>query len=221
MASNDLKSRITSHMNKEHAADLKRYLRAFNGLSSSAAANAQLVDVSLETMTIQSASGLHTIRISPPMKSFADARVRLANMAGEALSILGLSDIQINRFQGPTGGGYLFFAFLFLLYISTVVVALDLITPGTQAWPLLDKYSPYGAANFVRGIKIFGYPYIVIHTFEAVYMARSRLAKYGIETGSVLWFRWIVQTLIEGFPNFLRFDALVKEERKKKDATKH
>ncbi|TGJ82187.1 hypothetical protein E0Z10_g6588 [Xylaria hypoxylon] len=221
MATSDPKPRIMAHMNKEHGADLKRYLQAFNGLSSSAASGAQLTDLALDTLTIKSASGVHDVRISPPMKSFADARVRLVEMAERSQAKLGLSDIRIDRFLGPRGGGLVSFVGVAFYFVSAAALAAGLIRPGTAAWTILDAYFPYGATTFVWLVKAIAGPVAVIHITEAWWMANGRLAKYGVEAGSALWFKWVLETFMEGYPVFVRFDELVQEERKKKDAAKH
>jgi hypothetical protein len=221
MASNNPKTRIMSHMNKEHGADLKRYLRAFNGLSSSAAADAQLTDLSLDSLTIKSVSGVHTVRISPPMKSLADARVCLVDMAQRAQEKLGLSDIRIDRFVGPRGFGIASFIGVAFYLVSAAALQLGLLRPGTAAWALLDKRFPYGAECFAWLTRAIVVPVLAIHVTEAFWMARSRLAKYGVEAGSALWFMWVSETFIEGYPAMARFDGLVREERKKKDSVTH
>ncbi|KAI1750131.1 hypothetical protein F4782DRAFT_541706 [Xylaria castorea] len=221
MASSNPKPRIMAHMNKEHGAELKLYLRAFNGLSSSAAADAQLTDITLDTLTISSTTGVHTVRVSPPMKSLADARVRLVDMAARAQEKLGLSDIRIDRFLPPRGVGLLSFLGVSFYFLSAAVVTSGLLHAGTAAWAFLDAYFPYGAAAFVWLVKAIALPVAVIHLTEAWWVARTRLARYGVETGSALWFGWVLQTFMEGFPAVRRFDQLVLEERRKKDAAKH
>ncbi|KAI8944719.1 hypothetical protein F4801DRAFT_570675 [Xylaria longipes] len=222
MASSDPKPRIMAHMNKEHGAELKLYLRAFNGLSSSAAANAQLTDITLDTMTISCTSGVHSVRITPPMKSLADARERLVDMAARAQEELGLSAIRIDRFVGARGVGIVSFVGVAFYFVSAVAVATGLLRPGTAAWAVLDAYFPYhGAAGFVWSVEKLVVPVAIIHGTEAWWMARSRLARYGVEPGSALWFKWVLETFVEGYPSLARFDQLVREEKKKKDAAKH
>ncbi|KAI0442832.1 hypothetical protein F4803DRAFT_344987 [Xylaria telfairii] len=222
MASGDPKTRIMAHMNKEHGAELKLYLQAFNGLSSSAAAKAELTDLTLDTLTIKAASGVHTVRISPPMKTLGDARVRLVDMAERAQQQLGLSDIRIERFEGPRGGGLLSFLGVGFYFVSGVAVALGVLRPGTAWWGLLDAYFPYhGAAGFVWLVEKIAVPVVVLHATEAWWMARSRLAKHGVETGGALWLLWVLETFVEGFPAIRRFDQLVRDEKKKKDAASH
>ncbi|KAI0147762.1 hypothetical protein GGR57DRAFT_244328 [Xylariaceae sp. FL1272] len=221
MAVPDAKTRIMSHMNKEHGAELKQYLRAFNGLSSSAAADAELIDLSLDTLSIKSASGVHKVRISPPMKTLADARVRLVDMAQVAQQKLGLSDIRINEFEAPRGVGIVSFIGVSFYFASALALSFGLLRPGTTAWATLDNYFPYGAQGFAWLVKAIAIPVLIIHVTEAWWMARGRLATYGIEVGSTLWFLWVVQVFLEGFPAMARFDSLVAAEKKKKESVKH
>lgn len=190
---------------------------SLNGLSSSAAAKPQMTDLTLDTLTIKSASGVHSVRISPPMKSLGDARVRLVDMAERAQQKLGLSDIRIEQFQGPRGGGLLSFIGVGFYFISGVAVALGVLRPGTAWWAFLDTYFPYhGAAGFVWLVEKIAVPVIVLHATEAWWMARSRLAKHSVEAGSALWLMWVLETFVEGFPAIRRFDQLVREEKRKR-----
>ncbi|KAI1266144.1 hypothetical protein F5Y18DRAFT_382580 [Xylariaceae sp. FL1019] len=221
MATPDAKTRIMSHMNKEHGAELKQYLRAFNGLSSSAAADAELVDLSLDTLSIKSASGIHKVRVSPPMKSLADARVRLVDMAQIAQQKLGLSDIRINEFKTPRGVGIVSFIGVSFYFASALALSLGLLRPGTAAWTILDNRFPYGAEGFAWLVNAIAIPVLIIHVTEAWWMAHGRLATYGVEAGSSLWFLWVVQVFLEGYPAMARFDGLVAAEKKKKESVKH
>ncbi|KAI0432283.1 putative integral membrane protein [Xylaria sp. FL1042] len=220
MAASDPRARIMAHMNKEHSDDLKRYLQAFNGLSSSAASAATLTDLTFDALTIQSASGIHSVPITPPMKSFADARVRLVDMAERAQAQLGgLSDVRVNIFEGPRGGGLLSFLGVSFYLVSAAALALGVLRPGTAAWRLLGAYFPYkGAEGFAWSVRTIAVPVAVIHFTEAWWMAHSRLAKYGVQMGSRLWFLWVLETFVEGFPAIRRFDGIVAEERRKKEA---
>ncbi|KAI0403467.1 hypothetical protein F4802DRAFT_599065 [Xylaria palmicola] len=227
MATSDPRARIMAHMNRDHTAELSMYLRAFNGLSASAAAGARLTGLSLDALTVESASGVHTVRVSPPMGSLADARVRMVDMAARARSSLGLSDVRVDRFVRPRGGGLASFLGVGFYFASALALALGLLRPGTAAWALLDRHFPAGsgggggAATFAWLVRRLFVPVVLIHTAEAWWMARSRLARHGVEAGSALWFKWVLETFVEGYPAFRRFDGLVREERAKKDAAKH
>ncbi|KAI0381673.1 hypothetical protein F5Y04DRAFT_255038 [Hypomontagnella monticulosa] len=222
MAMNEAhKSRIITHMNADHARELAHYLRAFNGLSASAARNPQIQDMTLDNMAIRVASGAtHNVAITPPLGSAADARVRLVEMSQQALKVLGLSDIRINAFTRPQGFG-LFTGIGVLLYI-VCVVTFPLVQPGTALWEFVDAIFPFGGApTYQWVVNAIFWPTVLLHTTEAWWMARSRLEKHDVESGTGLWWLWIGSVLIEGYPAMVRFDGLVEAERKRKEGGKH
>lgn len=47
------------------------------------------------------------------------------------------------------------------------------------------------------------------------------MVKHTVPMFSQLWWKWFISDAIEGFPALLRFDAIVKEERLKKERQKH
>lgn len=224
MTTPDPRARIISHMNKEHSADLSRYLQAFNNLSASSSRGAHLTDLTLSTLTIQTASGTqHIVPITPPMTTFASARDRLVSMAQLAQTRLGLSDIRITKCMAPQGAGLVSFIGVAFYFLSAAALAAGFLHPGNAAlWDALDAYFPYrGAEGFVWSVRAIALPVAVIHFSEAWYMARSRLARFGVETGSAVWWGWVAKTFMEGFPAFRAFDGLVAEERARKDAVRH
>ncbi|KAI1417872.1 hypothetical protein F5Y13DRAFT_149965 [Hypoxylon sp. FL1857] len=213
------KSRIIGHMNKDHAKELEEYLLAFNGLSASAARGAQIADMTLDAMTIKTASGTHTVAITPPLGSAADARVRLVDMSQRAKQKLGLSDIVISAFTRPQGAGVWSFLGVTLFIVSATTYSL--VQPGTAVWGLLDEVFPYGATGYKWLVKTLVIPVLIIHLTEAWWLARTRLHKHGVEAGSGLWWLWVACTFVEGLPGLVRFDRLVEAERKKKEGAKH
>jgi len=65
---------------------------------------------------------------------------------------------------------------------------------------------------------------LVVHISETVYLARTRLQKHQVKTGSPVWWSWVISSFIEGFGAIQRFDAVVQdkeEEKKKKKGKKH
>ncbi|KAI1330660.1 hypothetical protein F5Y16DRAFT_339823 [Xylariaceae sp. FL0255] len=221
-APSDPKARITSHMNKEHSSELKQYLQAFNNLTARQASNAQLIDLSLDTLTIKSASGTHQVRVSPPMKSLADARVRLVDMASEAQAKLGLGGVRVTTLQAPAGAGLVSFVGISFYFFSYVALATGYLAPSTAAWEALNQYWPFnGAKGFAWLVRAIFWPVLAIHVAEAGWMAYSRLPKYGIPVGSLLWIGWVSQTFFEGYPAMLQFDALVAKAKADKEGAKH
>ncbi|KAI5862285.1 hypothetical protein GGS23DRAFT_573575 [Durotheca rogersii] len=237
------KDRIISHMNADHSRELEHYLRAYNGLSASAARGAQLADLKLDAMIITTPSPkkTHSVAINPPLGSASDARIRLVEMAYAALPILGLSDVRISAWTWPRGAGLVSFPGVFLYFLCAGT--LPLVQPGTAAWEFIDaKFPSYagvfssslvsslradagigigGALTYVWLVKAIFLPVLLIHIGEAWWVARSRLRPHGVDTGSGLWWLWVVNTFFEGLPAIKRFDGLVAAERQKKEATKH
>lgn len=214
------KSRIIGHMNADHARELEEYLRAFNGLSASAARGAQIVDMTLDAMTIKTASsGTHTVAITPPLGSAADARVRLVDMSQQAKQKLGISDITVSVFTRPQGIGVWSFLGVTLFIVSAATYSF--VQPGTTAWGLLDEVFPYGAYGYKWLVKALVVPVLIIHFSEAWWIARTRLRVHGVAAGTRLWWLWTACTFVEGLPGIARFDRLVEAERKKKEGAKH
>ncbi|KAI1213708.1 uncharacterized protein F4807DRAFT_197857 [Annulohypoxylon truncatum] len=209
------KSRIIGHMNADHAAEIEEYLQAFNGLSASAAAGAQITDMSLTSMTIKSASGTHAVAITPPLKSAADARVVLVDMSATAKQKLGLSSIRVTTWTPPSGFGILTFAGVALYFVCAATY--PLVTPDSTpvVWGLLDAVWPGGAQAYKWLVRAIFVPVMVIHVAEAGWMARGRLRRHGVKTGSRVWLLWTLGTFVEGLPSMRRFDRLVEAEGKK------
>jgi hypothetical protein len=120
-----IKARIIKHMNTEHAESLSLYLQHYSGLSAAEAATPKLVDISYDSLTIESspsaistsstsavgrAGAVYTIPVEPPMASWGDARPRVVAMDGEARAGLGLpplpspdSDDRSSSSSAPSG----------------------------------------------------------------------------------------------------------------------
>ncbi|KAH8677925.1 hypothetical protein BX600DRAFT_506919 [Xylariales sp. PMI_506] len=216
-----IKTRVITHMNKDHVAELEHYLRAYNGLSAGAASGAQLTDMTLDAMTIRTASGAtHTVAIAPPLANWSASRVRLVEMAGEALGRLGLSDVRVTQFRPPAGFDCVVFVSVAFYFVCAATR--HLVVPGSPAWELLDAVFPFGGAVAYRWlVKAIFLPVLLIHIAEDYWMATTRLAKHRVPTGSLVWWLWIGSTFFEGVPSFKRFDRLVAEEKAKKEAQKH
>jgi hypothetical protein len=205
-------------MNKDHAGELSLYLRAFNGVPASAASAPRIVDMSLDGMEIQSASGAHTVAIRPPLANWGASRVKLVEMAGEALRKLGLSDIKIDVFSPPAGLDLVPFLGILLYFFCAATRAF--VQPGTAAWDALDDVFPGGADGYRWLIKAMFVPVVAIHVTEAWWMSTTRLAKHRVE-GAWVWWLWNAAVFFEGYTAFRRFDGLVAKEKARKEGLKH
>jgi hypothetical protein len=210
MASDDAaKARIISHMNNSHEDALSVYLQHYNRVPLPAASNPTLLDISLSSMTILDANDkVHTVRLSPPMTSLADARVRTVAMDTEARRALG---VRITAYEPPTRP---FHVLIFGLVTMDIVLSLSYpwIVPGTYFYDVILPWWPGGAEWFLWILRMQMIPTTLIHVTEAFLLDRRRLTKYGVRRWSGLWWKWTVSCLIEGVGCFQRIDAEVKRQ---------
>ena len=215
-----IKQRIITHMNADHQDSLVRYLEHFCSLSSSAARNAKLDDISLKSLTVLSTNGsAHIIPINPAMTSISEARGRVVAMDAEAINGLQRSDITVKRYVRPHGWTAVVFlsaAFGFLWFSRR-----SNFLPGSLLYDNLLRHTPWFAQLCYTFQPLAIITMDILHGSEATYMATSRLRKHTVPTFSRLWWTWVASTFIEGVGAFTRFDELVTEETKKKEKVKH
>lgn len=97
-------ARITAHMNRDHSHHLSLYLRHYNCLPSHLAADAKLIDLTLDALTISCKGGTYQVPISPPMGDYAESRTRLKEMVYTSMEGLGMSPYKVERWvPGPVG----------------------------------------------------------------------------------------------------------------------
>lgn len=217
-------ARIISHMNADHFDSLIRYLRHYHGVSPFAARNARMSTITLPSMTISTASppspsNSYTIALDPPLSSWAEARARLAEMDREACKGSGCSSITVKSYAPPYGFMAVNFAICAWAYLTFSTRSNFL--PGSIYYTFFFKYMP-GFAKFCYNVQ----PFIillmlVVHFGEALYLARTRLDKHTVPMFSQLWWKWFISDVIEGYTAKVRFDAVVEEERLKKERQKH
>lgn len=180
-----------------------RYLEHYHALSSFAARNARLTDISLDALTLSAGSSTYTIPFSPPMSSLRDARERLVSMDKSATVALNRSDITIKTFATPKGWQVFTWLVCFctFIFLSTERNML----PGGWVYEYTGlKFFPRFVA-FARKVRVpvlLGM--IAIHTYEARKMAVGRLRRHSVPVGSVVWGLWVASNFVEGFPAFWR-----------------
>jgi hypothetical protein len=210
MASDDAaRARIISHMNASHAESLSAYLQYYNRVPLSAASKPTMVDISLSSMIIRDASQRsHTVRFSPPLTSFADARVRTVAMDAAARRALG---VRITAYEPPTKPLH---RLLFGLCCMVIVLDFthDRIMPGTFMYDVVLRYWPGGPEWFLWLVRAQVVPVALIHYTEMFLLDRTRLTRYGVQRWSGLWWKWMMSCLIEGLGTFQRIDAEVKRQ---------
>ena len=217
-------ARIITHMNADHSDSLIRYLRHYHGVSSLVARNARLTAIALDSMTISASllpfsSTSYPIKFDPPLSSWAEARARLVEMDGDSCKGLGCSDVTVKRYAPPTG--FMLVNFALCAWADVTFSTRSNFLPGSLYHSILFQHMP-GFARFCYTIQ----PFLIlsllgIHFGEAVYLARMRMVKHTVPMFSQLWWKWFISDTIEGFPALQRFDAVVEEEKLKKERQKH
>ncbi|KXT14492.1 hypothetical protein AC579_9575 [Pseudocercospora musae] len=201
------KSRIISHMNKDHsdsvraAAAAHLSLRAYDG---------RMTDVSLEHLTLSCHGNTHRIPFDPPMSSYREARERVVELDQECRKALNQSDVTVTQFLPPTG----LYALEFLLISATFLAY------SRRSWfatgHIVEIVLGPSFAAFSWSIQ----PWLIgsmlaIHAFEAIYFARNRLRKHSVNVRSPIWWLFMASCFIEGQFLFKRFDTHVRVQREK------
>ncbi|OAA79248.1 hypothetical protein LEL_02734 [Akanthomyces lecanii RCEF 1005] len=213
------KDRIISHMNRDHTREMSNFLRHYNSLSKRQAARPSMRDVSLDTMHIRAGGFNHAVPFVPPLRGWDDIRPRLAEMDAVARRDLGVSDITVATYVAPRPADWIVFCAVTFYFVSAA--SLPWLVHGTTAWSLLNGGFPGGAPMFRWLVKVLFVPVLGIHVTECYLLDRLRLSRHGVERFTGIWLLWEVSCFLEGLMTWRRFDELVAEKQKQKDAKKH
>ena len=214
------KQRIITHMNNDHWDSLIRYLEYFCHLSSASARHAELTDIDFDGLTLRANGGSsYRVPIKPSMTSWADVRPRVVAMDAEAVAGLNRSNITVKRYARPKGVT----AVVLVLIISSFLMLFKRsnFQPGSLLHDMIFVYVPGFARFSFRVQPLVFYSMVLIHLGECIYMVRGRLQKHTVPTFSKLWWKWALNSLVEGYGSIVRFDEIVKEEELKRKYAKH
>jgi Protein of unknown function (DUF2470) len=221
--------RIIKHMNADHHESIVRYLQHYLYVKPKDAQTAELTKVSLTSMTITTDSTFgtavrtpvgkgagkhaHIIPLSPPLKNYGEARLRMVAMDKEALEGLGYTDLKITTYTPPDRFG---------IIVSVVVFAtLVLFSKQSNMLPghlIHDKVlTRVASAKFIVWLykvqpQLF-WGVLAIHGAEVVILDQTRLKKYRVRENKTVWALWCLTHFLEGVSSFTRFDNLVKQKR--------
>lgn len=235
------KARTITHMNKDHAADLSAILRHRAGLSEAQAADAEMLDLDLATMTIRAGAGdnhhcAHTVAVDPPMATWNDRRARLIDMTLEARKALGLpisAEEQqhassessesaaaapvVIKWYPPEGADLVPFTIVLLDYVASLLVWTGQLAPGKPLHAVLARVLPSDGPAGVAWAVTTAFPLFVgVHLLEMMWFDRTRLAPAGVRRGTKVWAQWLGCQLIDGFATYQRWDRRIVGQGKKK-----
>lgn len=213
------KQRIITHMNNDHQDSLIRYLEYFCHISSSSARHARLTDISFDGLTLRASGSSYKIPIEPSMTSWADARPRVVAMDAEAVAGLHRSNITVKRYARPEGAT----AVVFFIILSNYLLFFKRsnFQPGSFLFDVILIYVPGFAQLGFKVQPLVFYLMAFLHIGEGIYMVRGRLQKHTVPTFSTLWWKWTLNSFLEGYGSFVRFDQIVREEELKREKAKH
>jgi hypothetical protein len=204
------------------AGQVRRYLEAYSDLSVFQTRDAKMTDITLNEMKFMCNGQQHTIAFDPPMKSFRDARERSVQLDKDALTILGRSDLAVDRYVPPTvkTGHLINFSTCFLCYLFLPFPSNW--QPGSLLYDTVLHYIPW-FANFVAliGWWIFVLIILPVHTLEAGLMARRLRIRHGLTPFDGMWWAWTGSCFVEGITSTWRLNSLLDQKRKEKNAKKH
>ena len=213
------KQRILQHMNQDHQDSLVRYLEYFCHVPSFSARQAHLANITFDSLFISTGSTSFEIPIRPPMITWSDARARLVALDAQAVTGLNRSDITVKEYRVPRGFGIVTAA-------ATISAALlfslkSNFSQGSFIYDHLLVQRPDFAKWCLQIRSLLLAFMFVVHTGEAFYMERTRLRKHTVPRFSMLWWKWILGTYVEGAPSFKRFDMIVHGEATRRANAKH
>lgn len=223
VAEQAVKNRIITHMNNDHQDSLVRYLEHYCHLSSSSARHARLVDITFDQLVISTHADAgrrtYTVPIQPAMTSWPDARPRVVAMDAEAVAGLQRSNITVKRYEKPTW----FTTLVICLVIFNLIVfpRRRNFLPGSLFYDNVLVYVPGFARLCLRMRPTVLLLIGLVHPAEMWYMYTSGLRRHTVPTFSVLWWKWIVSVMFEGYGAMARFNRVVAEEERKRASAKH
>lgn len=222
------KSRILNHMNTVHSESVCHYAQHYARIPVALASTAKLTDITLTRLTLSVAASSDPsfttdifIPLNPRMGSIEQSRERLRAMAEESLQKLGGGTVIVERWVPPGLGGILVFLGVVFGYWSFLNGEAAFGENGlVRCFVFANRLDPL--ADLLRRLSIHIFCLIVaIHVAEVVWICRTRLSKYGVRTGSAVWWGYVTGTMLEGYGNTHRFDIEVEEIKRKKMAKVH
>ncbi|KAI4229456.1 MAG: hypothetical protein L6R36_000815, partial [Xanthoria steineri] len=178
-----IKNRIITHMNTSHQDSLTRYLRQTQHLPLSTARHATLHSLTLNTLTLtlspSPTAPKYQIPITPPLKTYTEARARLAAMDAVACTALDISPHTLKHYDPPRGIRLFIFILIFLEALLFSRRANFL--PPSVIHHVLTQFIPYYGAQIASfcartHFAILAIVY-AIHGVQAWRMDRTRLRR--------------------------------------------
>lgn len=141
-------------------------------------------------------------------------------MDREARNALNISDVVVTEYIPPTSPLHIL-VLLSLLYLMVSSACHSYIVPGTFYYDKVLRFFPGGPEWYLWVQKVLLLPVLGIHLVESLWMARSKMPKYGVRRWSGLWWKWVGSCALEGFGAHQRINALVRRTAMDMEKRKH
>ena len=175
-----------------------------------------MVDINLNEMALVCNDKIYRIPFEPPMESLREARERVVEMDKECRDALGKSDITVKEFAPPTG----------IYALEFAIVAATFLSYSRRYWfekgQVVERLLGPAFARFSWTIQPWLIVFMVgLHTAEVIYFIRNHLREHSVNIRSLLWWKWVATTFVEGQFAFKRWRDLVRRKRQEKEKQKH
>ena len=227
-------------MNADHPDSLEDYLKFYNGITCTPA-SAKIIDLSLDSLLIEYAdpetkkAKTSTVKITPPMTSYAESRTKLVAMAEEATgkqfhvppdsapaadagaaTPAHAGEVHVPHATSASKGKEIGWTFPGLLgFITTAGIcfgywALSQEAPLSVGGPL-EKYLPGIVVEFGRRWREQLFAMMIgLHLVEALFAANTCMENGVAFPYLVLW---TLNTAIEGGPAIARLNQQIKSKQ--------
>ncbi|KZV87761.1 hypothetical protein EXIGLDRAFT_723373 [Exidia glandulosa HHB12029] len=219
----DMKTRIITHMNADHADSLALYLRNYLSVPAYEAASARLDDITVDGITLSYSSPSKTVVLpfEPPLDSLADARPRLVAMSHASSAAVGQALTRVTVYTPPNLMGALNIIGV-LFGVVTFALADAMLAPNSPITRFI-LLGQTGVAGFMREWKgTFLLGIAAIHVTEAGLMWRKafrhcprRINALKYEGLGLVGWKWVLSAFAEGATSFQRFNAIIKQQEEK------
>lgn len=179
-----------------------RFLEYYCHLSSYSARNARFHDIDLSTITLTCGRRTYDVAFEPPMQTLKEARERLINLDQRALVAKGRSSVTVKKYYGPS-------SVLEVIVFAICVVTLIILSrsknsmPGSWLYDTIFRFKP-ALAQVLVSLHRFSWLVLCLHIVEAAYMAFVKLSEHTVPVGSMLWWKWVASTFVDGIFSFRR-----------------
>lgn len=200
------------------------------------ASSIKMTEINLDflVLCVGEEEACYRIPFEPPLSSWNERRSRLVALVRAAREGLGVSEeefpggsdktttqgmVTVDEYMPPRFPIDMTILFLVVGYYAIYA----LLRAGwfeeselgkTVVSSVIAPFFPGGWDGFRWLTETIFIPVVGIHTAEAWWLDRTRLSRYGVKRGSLVWLLWIASALAEGRMTFVRFDTVVERKRR-------